>query len=291
MTAKNFIFFGNYFHKIFIRYLSKYDSENLGDLSSSVFVSVTGNRLNTLLRILSIIIRSWCFRDVCLWVPQSSAYIYRFIFILSFGKSFIYSDGLADIIDTPSRLFLSSAWRSNRSPYTLSSSLQYIRILRQYYSSELASPLQVPDLCDPFVVVSLKCPAYLDSNRAAHSVNFAIEYALAFSFNRGCKLILSSHKSFDRRVLRLDIMDQINSASCSFVEAPIVNVLVSPFCLMLVSLPSGVIADAIALPSQPEVVLLDPRAYISSLSSNSRISVYIDVLLSLSTDKVSVVSF
>jgi hypothetical protein len=288
--AKFVVFYGNFFHKIYFNgplldrlFLSTSNHPPI------LFISVLKSRSHVLYNIFFHLFAALFLRDRVIWIPCSSALVYQLILILSFGHSYVYSDGLGDLVDPPPWTFRLAGLCSRRRQYVVQNPFEYVAIIRNFYAT-CAKPSLGIGLEKNFAVVNLKYPVYLPSDIASNFLLFIIEHSLALCSSRGWRIVFSAHKSFNINMVDHRLADILRTYSAVFDHGPIVHTLNSTFCRSLLSTPSGVVADSLALSHQPDIVLFDPRYNVKDSATLARLSRYIDLLLSISPSQITLVS-
>jgi len=282
------ILYGNYYHRVFIADLVESGSHaSLSKDRRIQFALITRDYTKSVRVVLSSILKSWLFPNVYLWVPGSSAYIYQLAMILAFHKVYIYSDGLSDIIDKPSLSSRLVSSVSGRNPYTISSVSQYVQLLQRH--DQVSPELSGDQPINPYLLLNLKYPRYLGGTTASILLRSIVEYTSKLSASLDVKILVSTHRLFDVN-LSAQSIEVLRSCDAVFDSRPIFELISSSSYRALVSLPSGVIADALALAPPMPISLIDPRSKIHDSFALTRISAYIDMLHAFAPNTISVIS-
>ena len=287
-SGMNIVFYGNSYHKIFIGSLVDMPSHAKLSTSDCVeFALITRDYPRAFKRLFSSVLRAWFVPNVYLWIPCSSACIYQLILLSAFPKVFVYSDGLADIVDQPPLLFRAVFFAIGRKPYTLSSISEYVHLVRSHIQAQPQGSTGY--LSESFVLLNLKYPRYLSRATASILLVSIVEYIQTLSSTLKAKIVVSSHRLFVAG-LSPQSLKELHSCHALFDDRPIIDLIRSPLCRCLVSLPSGVIADALALENPSPIILIDPRFRIKDPSALTRMSTYINMLHSFAPTIISVAS-
>jgi len=127
---------------------------------------------------------------------------------------------------------------------------------------------------------------------------------VALQLLSSCALLLNTLVSFQRLLtskysyqlivclinLSAQSIEVLRSCDAVFDSRPIFELISSSSYRALVSLPSGVIADALALAPPMPISLIDPRSKIHDSFALTRISAYIDMLHAFAPNTISVIS-
>jgi hypothetical protein len=170
----------------------------------------------------------------------------------------------------------------------MSSVSQYVQLIRCY--DQANQWLSCVNLSTPYLLLNLKYPIYLDSLSVVPFLFSIIEYTRALSKALDLKIVVSSHRLFDAKLL-LPVVERLRSCDAFFDDRPIIELYKSSSYRALVSLPSGVIADSLALAQSVPISLVDPRSQIDNPIALARISAYIEMLYSFAPHTVSVIPF
>lgn len=287
-------FYGNHFHSALCPYLLRRLFADRHDVINVIHVRLSGPRLAVVSKLLWSVMIYLTGAASHVLIPSSKAYIYQLAFALTGFSAYVYSDGIADLLDPQASIYGVSCQGDNcATSLTFTSIENYVRTIAEIYRSNPPKVLSSSIVNTKYIVLNLKVPGGISHELSCRIATQALAWSLHYASITSSKLLISPHKIFSSGNLSL-LANSIGRADrCQVTSEPISALLCNEKCLALVSPPSGAVVDAIVLNNSLHVYLLDLRPSLLPVKYKhirDRLDSYIKILLCCGEGRITLTS-